>query len=141
MEFLKKSEIDKGLSSSNRVYLCGNLQKESKTEFIRTDNYELGISRYSEYTFEQPHYHSENYEYNYVINGQIKVFLIAEKKEMLFETGDLFVISPNEVYVCKAKPNTCVIFSKVPGGNDKVLIKETPAIIRWGENWDREYEE
>ncbi len=60
---------------------------------------------------------------------------------MLFKTGDLFVIEPNEVYVCKVKANTCVIFSKVPGGNDKVLVKETSEINSWGEDWDKEYEE
>ncbi len=80
MKFLKKAEIDEGFYYSNRVYLCGNLQKESKSKHIHTDNYEIGISKYAEYTFEKPHFHSENYEYNYVINGEIKVFLVAEKK-------------------------------------------------------------
>lgn len=139
MKFLKKMEIDKGLKSFHRTYLCGNLHKDTEANYIKTDAYEIGITEYSQYTFEKPHYHVFNNEYNYVLHGQIKVLLINEKTEMIFCEGDLFVITPNEPYVCKGIDGTRIIFSKVPGGSDKVLVDADASIIKWGENWEAEY--
>lgn len=139
MEFLKKAEIDKGLTNSIRVYLCGNLRDTTQSASIHTDAYELGITEYKEFTFEKPHIHLFNDEYNYVIEGRIKVLLINEKRELTFETGDLFVINPNEPYVCKGIAGTRVIFSKVPGGNDKLLVDADLTVTRWGESWEAQY--
>lgn len=141
MEILERNEIEGGLIGSHRTYLCGNLQNPTKARHIHTDDYEIGISQYSEYTVEMPHYHSFNIEYNYVISGQVKVLLLNEGIEKVLKSGDLFVIQTEEPYLCKAMPNTKVIFSKVPGGNDKVTLQLNENIRRWGESWEKEYEE
>ncbi len=140
MEFLKKAEIDKGLVDAHRTYLCGNLKQPTESDFIHTDSYEMGITEYKEFTCEKPHLHSFNDEYNYVIEGCLKVLLINEKRELIFESGDLFVIHPNESYVCKGQAGTRVVFSKLPGGNDKVLIDADMSVTRWGESWRAPYD-
>lgn len=139
MIILEKSEIDKGLKSFQRTYLCGNLKNSTEAKYIKTDGYEIGITEYSKFTFEKPHLHTFNNEYNYVIEGQIKVLLLNEKRERLFLKGDLFVITPNEPYVCKGVAGTRIIFSKVPGGNDKVLVETSLEIEQWGKDWNTEY--
>ncbi len=141
MKILKKAEIDKGFAHSCRTYLCGNLQNATESEYIHTDAYEIGLTEYSVYTFEKPHCHTFNNEYNYVLEGQIKVLLLKEGKETVFGAGDLFVITPNEPYVCKGIGGTRILFSKVPGGNDKVLVDMPAAVERWGESWDAVYGE
>ena len=141
MDFIKNSDIESGLEAFGRVYLCGNLKKANGVEHIMTDGYEIGISDYSEYTFEKPHLHAFNREFNYVIKGAIKVFMINEKKEYLFSQGDLFVINANEPYVSKCIQGTRTIFSKFPGGDDKVLVDMDDNLMNWGKSWDTVYSE
>lgn len=143
MEILCANEINRGLEHRGRVYLCGNLKQDNVAPFIRTESYEIGISVYPDYTFEKPHLHSFNDEYNYVLDGEIKIFLINEEREYHLKAGDLYVIHSNEPYVGKAKAGTRTIFSKVPGGNDKVLVDEqayAPALQHWGSGWDAKYQ-
>lgn len=143
MELIRNSEIEAGLEGSGftRVYLCGDLKMSNGVRHIPTDGYEIGISRYREFTFEKPHIHSFNHEYNFVLEGRIKILLLRTGREILLEKGDLFVIEPDEPYVGKALPGTMTLFSKVPGGNDKVLVPATPAIEGWGASWDAVYGE
>ena len=141
MDYIKNSDIETGLSAFGRVYLCGNLQKSNGVNHIETESYEIGISNYSEYTFEKAHLHSFNREFNYVIRGAIKVFLLNEKKEYLFYEGDLFVINVNEPYVSKCLEGTRTLFSKFPGGNDKQLVYMSEALLNWGKSWDATFEE
>lgn len=132
--------MEKGLQQSLRVYLCGDLKQDNHSEHIPTDGYEIGISQYDDYTFEKAHIHSWNTEYNYVLEGSIKILLLREGRELCFSKGDLFVIEPNEPYVGKSLAGTRTIFSKVPGGNDKVLVPMDPAVMAWGEAWEKTYE-
>ena len=141
MDFIKNSDIESGLEAFGRVYLCGNLKKANGVEHIMTDGYEIGISDYSEYTFEKPHLHAFNREFNYVIKGAIKVFMLNEKTEYLFSQGDLFVINANEPYVRKCIKGTRTIFSKFPGGDDKVLVDMDDNLMNWGKSWDTVYSE
>ncbi|SDB14038.1 hypothetical protein SAMN02910317_00677 [Ruminococcaceae bacterium FB2012] len=139
MDYIKSAEIEKGLTGNGRVYLCGNLEKANGIQHIPTENYEIGISDYPVYTFEKAHIHSFNREYNYVLDGAIKIFMLNEKKEFLFEKGDLFILNVGEPYVGKCLAGTRTIFSKVPGGNDKVLVEMNKALLKWGESWESEY--
>lgn len=141
MDFIKNSDIEAGLEAFGRVYLCGNLKKANGVEHIQTEDYEIGMSDYSEYTFEKAHLHASNREFNYVVKGAIKVFLLSEKKEYLFSQGDLFVINTNEPYVSKCLEGTRTLFSKFPGGNDKVLVDVDDNLINWGKSWDAIYTE
>ena len=141
MDILHGSEIADGLRGSKRVYLCGDLKWSNGVRHIPTDGYEIGISHYRQFTFEQAHLHSYNREFNYVMEGSIKIFLLREEKEYEFHAGDLFVINVDEPYVGKSAPGTRVIFSKVPGGNDKVLVPMSDALLHWGSSWESRYGE
>ena len=141
LDIIRGGDIEAGLQRTGRVYLCGNLSGENALKHIPTTGYEIGISVYPEYTFEKAHVHTYNREYNYVVEGRLKVFLLREGREYLVEKGDLFVINTDEPYVSKADAGTKTIFSKVPGGNDKVLVPMSPALMRWGSSWDAVYEE
>ena len=115
MDIIKNDDINNSLKNSTRVYLCGNLQFPNELKHVPTTGYELGISEYDFFTFEKPHIHSFNDEYNYVLEGEVKVLLINEGKEFHLKKGDLFVIHPNEPYVGKSLAGTKILFSKVPG--------------------------
>ena len=141
MDIVRGSDIEKALKEFGRVYLCGKLTQKNGIEHIPTDGYEIGISDYPEYTFEKPHIHSFNIEYNYVLEGAIKVFMIEEKKEYLFEKGDLFILNVGEPYVGKEMKGTKTIFSKVPGGDDKVYVEIEKKKKKWGESWEAQYPE
>ena len=73
MKILRNEEIEKGISATGRVYLCGNLAKPNGIEHFPTNGYEIGISCYQKYTCETAHYHSANTAYNYVLEGCIKI--------------------------------------------------------------------
>lgn len=141
MDIIKRQDIEKGLEETGRVYLCGNLKKANGIKHITTEGYEIGISDYAVYTFEKAHVHSFNREYNYVLEGAVKVFMLEERKEYIFEKGDLFILNKGEPYVSKCYPGTRTFFSKNPGGNDKVFVEMDEALIRWGETWDSKYKE
>lgn len=134
MDIIRGREFQRGLDQTGRVYLCGDLSDDNISDYIQTAGFEMGISEYKKYQCERPHYHSFNIEYNYMICGTLKVFIIRERKEYLLKTGDLFVIQTNEPYITKAQTGTKVLFAKVPGGNDKVLTPLTQELERWGQN-------
>ena len=73
MKAIKSAEIEAGLSRMGRVYLCGNLSQANAVRHIPTEDYEIGISNYPDYTFEKAHVHTLNTEYNYVLEGEIKI--------------------------------------------------------------------
>lgn len=141
MDIIKSQDIETGLKTTGRVYLCGDLKRPNGLKHVPTDGYEIGISYYPTFTFEKAHIHSFNREYNYVLEGAVKVFMLDEAKEYLFEKGDLFIINVGEPYVAKCLPETRTFFSKNPGGDDKILVKMNQALIRWGESWDSVYKE
>ena len=139
MDVLTREAIEKGLKEKGRVYLCGNLTFPNGLEHIPTEGYEIGISYYTEFSADKPHLHSYNTEYNYVLDGEVKVLLLQEGIEHHFKKGDLFVIHSDEPYIGKALPSTKVLFSKVPGGNDKVEVPMSQAVKNWCHTWDAVY--
>lgn len=141
MDIVYGKDIEKGLAESGRVYLCGDLHFENEVRHIHTDGYEIGVSDYREFKADTPHYHSFNTEYNYVAEGEVRVLLLNEKKEYGFGKGDLYVISRNEPYVSKYLPGTRIIFSKVPGGNDKVPVTPDSGTNAWMSTWNGEFKE
>ena len=139
MDVIRNGEIQQAFTQTGRVYLCGNLQKENGIRHIKTEAYEIGISRYPVFSCDKPHYHTFNTEYNYVLEGEVKILLLNEKKEYVFHAGDLYVININEPYATKSQAGTKIIFSKVPGGNDKVLVTIDDVLLSWEKDWDSEY--
>ena len=141
MHYIKSSDIDQGLALNGCVYLCGDLKKPNHVRHFPTGGYEIGLTEYREYTCEDAHVHIFNTEYNYVLEGAVKVLLIERNEEHLFEKGDMFIIQANEPYAVKALAGSRKLFSKVPGGNDKVIVEPDRALISWGERWENTYDE
>ncbi|MBO4838064.1 MAG: cupin domain-containing protein [Lachnospiraceae bacterium] len=141
MNIIRNCEIEEGLRETGRVYLCGNLEKSNAVRHIPTERYEIGISDYPVYTFEKAHVHLFNTEFNFVLEGAVKIFLPDKKQEFLFCKGDLYVIEPGEPYVGKCLAGTRTVFSKVPGGNDKLLVEMSPSLMQWGSSWESSYGE
>lgn len=141
MDIIRNHEVSNALKNQKRVYLCGDLKKENPIPYVKNKEYEIGISYYEKFTAELPHLHSFNSEYNYVIEGELKIVLINEHKEFILSKGDLFVINVNEPYVTKAKRGTKVIFSKYPGGNDKKLVEISPSIKKWMKSYKTNLED
>lgn len=137
MDILRGKQVEQGLQGNLRVYLCGDLEKPSPVPYIKSNGYEIGISHYQQDTVEHAHYHAWNHEYNYVIEGELKVYVFSEKREYLITAGDLYVILPDMPYITKARAGTRVLFSKVPGGNDKILAPELEASLsNWVQTWE-----
>ena len=139
MDILIREAIENGLKEKGRVYLCGNLAFPNGLEHIPTQGYEIGISCYREFSADKAHLHSYNTEYNYVLEGELKILLLQEGTEHHLKKGDLFVIRTDEPYIGKALPSTKVLFSKVPGGNDKVEVPMSVAVKNWCRKWDAVY--
>ena len=78
MKIIKNQDIDNTLKDQKRVYLVGDIKMPNGLEAIKTDGYEIGISDYKEDTFDAPHVHLSNDEYNYVLEGSVKIFLFKE---------------------------------------------------------------
>lgn len=140
MDIIKNRDIENALTDSKRVYLCGNLHAPNKVNHIRTPAYEIGISDYKVYTCDAPHIHTFNMEYNYVLEGEMKILLFETQQEFHLKKGDLFVIHPNEPYAGKSKAGTRTLFSKVPGGNDKEFIPVTDTFKKWSKEWNASVE-
>jgi hypothetical protein len=138
MHVVQGTEIKSFLENSYRVYLCGNLQDPDLSSHCRTDGLEIGVSSYSSYTAELPHLHRWNHEYNYVIKGDIKIYVFSEQKEYHLREKDLFEIVPAMGYVSKSLPGTEVLFVKNPGGNDKEMLPLTDRIREWQESWENQ---
>lgn len=135
---LKESDIKRVLRNKNsRFYFVGNLKKSQPelNHFIDED-FEIGFSYYREFTIETPHYHTFNHEYNYILNGEIKIYLFHENLEISLKKGDFFIIKPNMPYICKAQKNTKILFAKYPGGNDKVVFKPEKEMNNWKKAFD-----
>ena len=140
MKIIKHQDIDQVLENQKRVYLVGDIKMPNGLKAVKTDGYEIGISYYKEDTFDAPHVHLSNDEYNYIIEGSVKIYLFKEDKEYTFSKGDMFIILKDEAYATKAQKGTKVIFSKYPGGNDKKLIEDIPESLKqWGASFDAIY--
>lgn len=135
MKLITNKNISNALSSTNRIYLAGKLSGANPIEHFNLEDFEIGISDYKDFTIDKPHYHSFNHEYNFILNGEIKVFVIDEKKEYLLKEGDIFLIEPNMKYITKSKKGTRVLFMKSPGGNDKVEIDKEGISNEWFEKF------
>lgn len=135
MKIVQGEEIRAALKRHYRTYLCGkNLIPES-FDAVETEGLEIGITHYAKYTLEKPHYHKWNKEYNIILAGKVKVFLIDEQKEFEFCNDDMYVIEPNMNYITKAQKGTKVLFVKSPGGNDKCVTEMNEVLKAWGEKW------
>lgn len=135
--FFFGKQISDALDKKYRVYLCGNLSRpQRELECINDSNIEIGTSYYKEFTSDKPHVHSRITEYNYVLQGKVKLLLIADNREYEFDKDSLFIIPPNTEYVSKNQADTRLLFIKSPGGNDKSLVEVDDRVLAWMQSWD-----
>jgi 8-oxo-dGTP diphosphatase len=128
---ISKESICESLSGNTRQYLTGRLQKSQILEHVDDEKLEIGITLYDDYHSELPHTHSQAYEYQYMLSGFTTYLDIDTKEEISFREGDFYVITPGTKYAQKSKPDTTILFIKVPPGNDKVNIQPDDFISRW----------
>lgn len=139
IEILKNSTITSSLQNNHRQYLVGNLQLPQELTNIHDDNVELGITKYSNFKFEVPHFHTEVTEYQMILDGAAKYVDLSQNQEYLLEKGDVFVIRPNTTYIQKSPKGTVILFFKYPGKNDKVTVTASEKMLTWASAWDIEW--
>lgn len=135
MQYITGNELNQALQSNYRVYLCGDLKMPQNMRWIHDEQMEVGMSLYKEFTAGKPHFHAIATEYNYVISGKMKLLLIDENREYIFEEGSLIVIPPNTKYASKHLGGTRILFIKKPGGNDKNLVEMNNKLNDWLKAW------
>ena len=112
-------EINSALLSTDRQYFQGNLKKDQLISYIHTEDNEIGISDYKEYAHDDPHYHDEITETNYVISGKVCMRILDTNTDYIIEAGGVFSIPPHIKHVLKVKAGTRIIFFKSKSINDK----------------------
>jgi len=134
VHFIDGSDVNAYLGSVGRVYLAGHLQRPQEG-FAHVadlpDPTEIGITRYAELTVDQPHLHTANTDFTYVLSGTFAVRIIPTGVVRVLGEGSLCVIEAGIAHGCVAHPGTQVLFVKVPGGNDKVPIDLDEASQAW----------
>ena len=104
-------------------------------QWIHDEANEIGVSHYKQFTADRPHYHTSATEYNYIISGSSKFFLIDVGKQILLEAGSLLRLPPMTKYASKHLENTKILFFKSPGGNDKQLLDTDERLNAWLRSW------
>ncbi len=137
IEIIEKEKIDQALSKNHRQYLVGNLQFPQELLHIQDNNIEIGITRFSEYAFEKPHYHPDVTEYQLLLSGSAKYVDVEANKEYFIQEGDVFVIRPGTTYIQKSPQNTTILFFKHPGINDKIIVPLTEKMLHWAQSWEQ----
>ncbi len=138
VHFVEGDDVNQALSPAGRVYLAGHLGRpQPQFDHIGElpDPTEVGVTRYSSLTVDQPHVHELNTDFTYVVRGTFAVRIIPTGEVRVLGEDGLCVIEPGLAHVCIAHPGTQVLFFKVPGGNDKVPVELDQASREWVEEY------
>lgn len=135
MKFLIGKDLQKALSSGNRVYLCGDGKESQEIPEIPDDNLEMGINHYDQFTAIPPHYHLRATEYKYVLQGSCKVWMVEEQKEYVMEAASFFVIPPMTPFAWKHAPGTRILFVKNPASYDRREVEPDETVREWMKEW------
>ena len=125
-KFIKNDVIRQSLQNTTRQYFVGNLKREQILEFIKSEEVEIGITSYNEYTNEMPHKHSIAMEYQYMISGRTQYLDVDTGEIHEFIKGDFFVIFPNTT-----KLGTEILFIKETYINDKKVVEADDKTQKW----------
>lgn len=136
IETIRAAEIERSLEHSTRQYLTGDLKLPQQLRFLYDAEVEAGISDYSCYKWEHPHYHTITSEYCYILCGETKYVDLNENTEYHFRTGDFYVLRKNTRYLQKCREGCRLLFFKAPGINDKVSIPMTKQMEKWCAAWE-----
>lgn len=136
IESLRADAIEQSLTHSTRQYLTGDLKLPQQLPFLFDTDVEIGISDYTYYKWEQPHYHTVTSEYCYILDGETKYIDLAEGIAYHFKKGDFYILRRNTPYIQKCKPGCRLLFAKAPGLNDKIPIPLSDAMRDWCSCWE-----
>ena len=128
---INSSTIEEALSESTRQYLVGDLKESQKMDFVKTAELEVGISNYPRGKVEPAHTHTVCNEYQYMLSGYTEYLNVDTGVVHCFKKGDFYFIPSGVKYVQRAKENTRILFIKVPSKNDKVLLPDSPEILKF----------
>lgn len=128
---IKNRDIESALSETTRQYLVGQLARPQNLIHIDDSYIEIGITSYDSFISEEPHYHTQAYEYQYMISGMTEYLDVESGVEYQFKKGDFYKIPPGVKYAQRSKPGTKILFIKTPPGNDKQNLDVTDTIDQW----------
>ena len=128
---ISNEQIQHSLDNNTRQYLVGNLSLPQVLNHIEDDKLEIGITSYTDFQSESPHYHTQAYEYQYIIKGTTEYMDIETGQEYTFQQGDFYVTPPGIKYAQRSQPDTEILFIKTPPGNDKQIVTTTDKVKEW----------
>lgn len=130
-KLIKNLSIRQSLENTTRQYLVGNLKKTQILDFIKNEDVEIGITSYKDYNSELPHIHSIAVEYQYMISGRTQYLDLDTGDTHEFIKGDFFAIYSGTTYAQRSKPDTEILFIKVPSIDDKQIVEPDSVVKKW----------
>ena len=128
---IASTAIRAALTSSHRQYLVGQLANPQLIENLDDEAVEIGLSSYSDATFEKAHCHSRAREYQLVLKGMTEYIDTINHEVHRFVAGDFYAIYPGTSYAQRIKRDTEILFVKVPAGNDKQEVDVDSDVAIW----------
>lgn len=137
---ISASDIEAAMKNSMRQYFTGDLKLPQTLEFLFDSEVESGISAYPSYRWEAAHYHTRANEYCYMIEGETRYVNLASNEEYTFRKGDFYILHHDTPYLQKSLPGCRLLFFKIPGLNDKVLVPMTEKMKDWCKSWENRWQ-
>ncbi|WP_339210371.1 cupin domain-containing protein [Aeribacillus sp. FSL K6-8210] len=109
-------QIKKSPEKTTRQYFVGQLSRPQTLPFIEGDKLEIGITSYGDFKGELPHYHTQAYEYQYIISGKTEYLDVETGELYTFQKGDFYVTTPGIKYAQRSQPGTVIFLLKRPRG-------------------------
>ena len=103
-------QIKKSPEKTTRQYFVGQLSRPQTLPFIEGDKLEIGITSYGDFKGELPHYHTQAYEYQYIISGKTEYLDVETGELYTFQKGDFYVTPPGIKYAQRSQPGTQLFF-------------------------------
>lgn len=123
--------IEETLDRDYRQYLVGDLKKPQQLQHIPSGELEIGMSKYTEFSHDTPHWHSESTEFLYILEGEFHIRLLDDGRDLILKRGDFFALPPGTPYASKTPGKTRVLFIKSKAKNDKQTAEVDEALEQW----------
>ena len=129
---LRNDEIQQATNKSYRQYFCGNLQRPQLLNYLQTEDFEIGVSDYFEFTADEPHFHKITPDMIYILRGEYHIMLLNENPSpIILKEGDFVSIPAGVAYASKAKAGTKTLFIKQTKEYDKVAVTPSSEVVQW----------
>lgn len=128
---IKNNEISEVLKDFSRQYLVGDLKRPQPLKYYKNSYLEIGITEYKEYSIEKTHKHTNATEFQYVLNGYTEYIDNDTAEIYRFKKGDFYIIEKETSYAQRSKKGTSILFIKIPSINDKTLVEDKDATIKF----------